>query len=53
MEDVRSGRSPFVPLDALHRENLILVLSDMGIEPNDFAMAELDELNVARREYGE
>jgi len=52
MEDVRSGRSPFVPLDALHREKLILVLLDMGIEPDDFGMAELDELNLACHRLG-
>jgi len=47
MEEVRSGRRPFVPLDVLHRENLVLVLRDCGIDPSDHTNAELDELNLA------
>jgi 2-haloacid dehalogenase len=30
MEEVRSGRRPFVPLDTLHRENLDRVLAERG-----------------------
>ncbi|RAI00655.1 haloacid dehalogenase type II [Acuticoccus sediminis] len=30
MEEVRSGRRPFVPLDTLHRENLDAVIDDTG-----------------------
>ncbi|APA90044.1 haloacid dehalogenase type II (plasmid) [Paraburkholderia sprentiae WSM5005] len=45
MEEVRSGRRPYVRLDVLHRENLVKVLAHFGIagacEP------EIDELNLA------
>jgi len=47
MEEVRSGRRPFVTLDVLHRENLIAVMRDAGIDPDDFPSAELDDLNLA------
>jgi 2-haloacid dehalogenase len=47
MEEVRSGRRPFVRLDVLHRENLTAVLPDFGIDPSALAVAELDELNLA------
>ena len=47
MEEVRSGRRPFVRLDVLHRENLAAVLPDFGIDPSALAAAELDELNLA------
>ena len=47
MEEVRSGRRPFVRLDVLHRENLVAVLPDFGIDPSAIATAELDELNLA------
>src|ERR1700735_384196 len=47
MEEVRSGRRPFVRLDVLHRENLTAVLPDFGIDPAGIPAAELDELNLA------
>jgi len=47
IEEVRSGRRPFVRLDALHRENLEAVLPDFGIDPARVPAAELDELNLA------
>ena len=45
MEEIRSGRRPYVRLDVLHRENLVKVL-----ERNHIAGAtdaEIDELNLA------
>ncbi|MEM5313085.1 haloacid dehalogenase type II [Paraburkholderia sp. JHI869] len=45
MEEIRSGRRPYVRLDVLHRENLVKVL-----ERNHIAgatEAEIDELNLA------
>jgi 2-haloacid dehalogenase len=47
MGDVRSGRRPFVRLDVLHRENLVSVLPDFGIDPARVPDAELDALNLA------
>jgi 2-haloacid dehalogenase len=47
MEAVRSGRRPFVRLDALHRENLVAVLPAFGIDPANVPPGELDELNLA------
>lgn len=47
MEEVRSGRRPFVRLDTLHRENLAAALAEFGIDPAAVAAAELDELNLA------
>jgi 2-haloacid dehalogenase len=47
MEEVRSGRRAFVPLDVFHRENLVPVLREHGIDPARFAAAELDDLNLA------
>ena len=47
MEDVRSGRRAFVPLDVLHRENLITVLPEFGVDPHLVPPAELAELNDA------
>lgn len=47
MEEVRSGRRPFVPLDVLHRENLESVLPAFGIDPARVPAVELDELNLA------
>src|SRR5208337_126023 len=44
MEEVRSGRRAFVPLDVLHRENLERVLPQFGIHPASVPDAELDEL---------
>jgi 2-haloacid dehalogenase len=47
MDDVRSGRRPFVRLDVLHRENLEAVLPEFGIEPSSVPADALDELNLA------
>jgi 2-haloacid dehalogenase len=47
MEEVRSGRRPFVRLDVLHRENLEAVLSEFGIDRNAVLPSELDALNLA------
>jgi 2-haloacid dehalogenase len=47
MEEVRSGRRPFVRLDTLHRENLAGVLAEFGIDPTRLPAAELDDLNLA------
>jgi 2-haloacid dehalogenase len=45
MEEVRSGRRPYVRLDVLHRENLVKVLNHYGIV--GVPDAEIDELNLA------
>ena len=45
MEEVRSGRRPFVRLDVLHRENLVKVLAHFGI--GNVTDPEIDELNLA------
>ena len=45
MEEVRSGRRPFVRLDVLHRENLVRVLTHYGIVGTP--ESEIDELNLA------
>jgi 2-haloacid dehalogenase len=45
MEEVRSGRRPFVKLDILHRENLDRVLPRFGLEK--VAVPVRDELNLA------
>ncbi|WGF89612.1 haloacid dehalogenase type II [Marinivivus vitaminiproducens] len=47
MEEVRSGRRPFVPLDVLHRENLEAVLHDHLIDPANVPEAELADLTRA------
>jgi 2-haloacid dehalogenase len=47
MELVRSGRRPFARLDVLHRENLVAVLPEFGIDPASVPAAELDELSLA------
>lgn len=47
MEEVRSGRRPFVRLDVLHRENLETVLPEFGIDPARVPAAELDALTLA------
>ena len=49
MEEVRSGRRPFVRLDLLHLENLRATLPEFGIDPADIPHAELDALNLAWR----
>ncbi|TAJ19799.1 MAG: haloacid dehalogenase type II, partial [Dehalococcoidia bacterium] len=45
MEEVRSGRRPFVTLDVLHRENLAAVLADMSLPA--LSDADLDEFTLA------
>ncbi|MCP3716751.1 haloacid dehalogenase type II [Paraburkholderia sp. CNPSo 3281] len=45
MEEIRSGRRPYVRLDVLHRENLVKVLARCGIA--GVTHAEIDELNLA------
>ena len=45
MEEVRSGRRPWVRLDDLHRESLLRLLRDFGVE--GLSPAEIDELNHA------
>jgi 2-haloacid dehalogenase len=45
MEEIRSGRSPFVKLDLLHRKNLERILPDFGVRGLD--QATLAELNLA------
>jgi 2-haloacid dehalogenase len=47
MQEVRSGRRPFVALDVLHRENLVALLPEFGIDPAKVPAAEIDELNIA------
>lgn len=47
MEEVRSGRRPFTRLDVLHRENLLAILPDFGIDPASVTAAEIDDLNLA------
>ena len=47
MEEIRSGRRPFVRLDVLQRENLVKVMNDCGIDAGSISADELDELNYA------
>lgn len=47
MEDVRSGRRPFVRLDVLHRENLDAALRGFGLDPASVPAEERDALNLA------
>jgi len=47
MEEVRSGRRPFVTLDAIHRESLEATLREVGADPAVLPEAELDDLNHA------
>src|SRR6478735_11712833 len=47
MEEVRSGRRPFVVLDALHREMLEETLTQFGIAPATLGESALAELNLA------
>lgn len=47
LEDVRSGKRPFVRLDVLHRENLEAILPEFGIDPASVPADELDDLNLA------
>jgi 2-haloacid dehalogenase len=45
MQEVRTGARPFVILDVLHRENLVVLLAELGIK--DLSEAEIDDLNLA------
>jgi 2-haloacid dehalogenase len=45
LEEVRSGRRPFVKLDVLHRESLEKLVAQFGIK--DLSDADLDHLNRA------
>ncbi|WP_321949072.1 haloacid dehalogenase type II [Paraburkholderia sp. J10-1] len=45
MEEIRSGRRPYVRLDVLHRENLVKVLERSGIA--GVTNVEIDALNLA------
>lgn len=45
MEDVRSGRQPYVPLDVLHRRMLDAIRPRFGLQALDAAVA--DDLNLA------
>ncbi|WP_061166474.1 haloacid dehalogenase type II [Caballeronia hypogeia] len=47
MRKVISGERPFEQLDVLHRENLLDVLPEFGIDQNAIASEEIDELNLA------
>ncbi len=47
MEEVRSGRRPFARLDVLHRENLVAVLPEFGIDAPAVPPAEIDALTMA------
>ncbi len=49
MEEIRSGRRPFVRLDVLHRENLEAVLPEFNINPALVPPSELNALNLAWR----
>ena len=49
MEEVRSGRRPFVRLDVLHLENLAATLREFGIDPSVVPPSELEALNLAWR----
>lgn len=47
MDEIRSGKRAFVKLDVLHKENLLKVLDDLGIDTGTIPAAELDDLNHA------
>jgi 2-haloacid dehalogenase len=47
MEEVRSGRRPFVRLDVLHFESLQATLAEFKLDAKNFAEAELRDLNCA------
>lgn len=47
MEEVRSGRRQFVTLDVLHRENLVKLLDQIGVDASSFEATVLDKLNLA------
>ncbi|MDQ2822030.1 MAG: haloacid dehalogenase type II [Pseudomonadota bacterium] len=45
MEEVRSGRRPWVKLDVLNLENLQRVLASHGVDPGDVPFVQLEMLN--------
>ena len=47
MAAVREGRRPFVRLHVLHRENLLAILPDFGIDADAVPPADIDALNLA------
>ena len=47
MTEVREGRRPFTRLDVLHRENLLAILPDFGLDPASLPAEELDTLTLA------
>jgi 2-haloacid dehalogenase len=47
MEEVRSGRRPFTRLDVLHRENLVAILPEFGIDPAGVPAEVLDQLTLS------
>jgi 2-haloacid dehalogenase len=47
MEEVRSGRRGYTPLDVLHYENLVQVLNQVGCDPKKIPETEIKELNLA------
>jgi 2-haloacid dehalogenase len=47
MAAVRAGHRPFVRLDVLHRENLLAILPEFGIDPAAVPAPEIDALNLA------
>jgi 2-haloacid dehalogenase len=49
MEEVRSGRRPFVRLDLLHRKSLEALLPEFAIDPATVPAAEMDELSLVWR----
>lgn len=49
MEEVRSGRRPFVRLDVLHLDNLAAILPEFGVDPAAIPLSELEALNSAWR----
>ena len=49
MQEVRSGRRPFVRLDLLHLENLVTTLPEFGIDSVAIPPSKLETLNLAWR----
>jgi 2-haloacid dehalogenase len=47
MEEVRSGRRGYTPLDVLHYENLVQLLRQIDCDPQKISEAEIKELNLA------
>lgn len=47
MNEIRSGRRAFAPLDVLHAENLVATLTEFGLSADAFPSEELRRLNHA------